>query len=96
MNALRFFETSETNHPTTPCHIPEDLNPQKHRCEQTIFITYAHYMEVKLRYVHANYCINIPNRLAPYRIQQNITVFFSSQGRSYFIKHVRKEDQSFE
>jgi hypothetical protein len=33
MRAPRSFETSEITHTTTRRHMPEDMNPQYHRCE---------------------------------------------------------------
>jgi len=36
MKAPHSCEMSETTHPTTTCHIPEDLNPQE-EVEMTIF-----------------------------------------------------------
>jgi hypothetical protein len=34
MMGSQFFETSRTTHPKTRRHIPEDLNPQQHRCDK--------------------------------------------------------------
>jgi hypothetical protein len=33
MKEIYSFKTSANTHPTTSCHIPQDLNPQQHHCE---------------------------------------------------------------
>jgi hypothetical protein len=79
-----FLPNAETDQPTTLCHIPEDLNPQVHRRQdsQTLLIACGHYREVKLRYVQLVVEI-IATQLAPYRTQENIRLFFPRHTRNF-------------
>jgi hypothetical protein len=42
MKAYQSFEVSETTHPTTQHHIPEDLVPQQHHCVNLVCSTSNH------------------------------------------------------